>query len=254
MIRRIILSCICVLVGAATIKAETKVKNYSVKVVAEYPHSTSSYTQGLFWHNGTLYESTGLTGKSTMRTVDLKSGEAIRNLKFKKKYFVEGSCIMDDKLFILTWTNNVAFVYDAATLKYLKTYRYPREGWGLTTDGKQLIASDGSDKLYFMDSNFRTTKTVKVKINGRSVLYLNELEWIDGKIWANVYTTDSIMIINPDTGEVEGIVNCNGLLPQKYQYRDTDVLNGIAFNKETGKIYLTGKLWCRMYEIKLEER
>ena len=196
--------------------SQGKVKQYKVRVVKEYPHDTSSYTQGLFFHDG-------------------------------RKYFVEGSVILGDELFILTWTNKVAFKYDAATLQYKSTHGYPREGWGLTTDGKQLIASDGSANLYFMDTSFNTQKTLKVTLEGRPVRYLNELEWIDGRIWANVYTTDLIVVIDPKTGVVEATVDCAGLLPRTLRDDRTDVLNGIAVND--GKIYLTGKYWKRLYEI-----
>ena len=160
---------------------------------------------------------------------------------------MEGSVILGDELFILTWTNKVAFKYDAATLQYKSTHGYPREGWGLTTDGKQLIASDGSANLYFMDTSFNTQKTLKVTLEGRPVRYLNELEWIDGRIWANVYTTDLIVVIDPKTGVVEATVDCTGLLPRTLRDDRTDVLNGIAVND--GKIYLTGKYWKRLYEI-----
>lgn len=226
-------------------------KRYRARVVAEYPHDVSSYTQGLFWHDGILYESTGGYGNSTFRTVDLTTGKALRKFNFGKKYFVEGSAILDGRLYILTWQSKVAFVYDAATLKYEKTCSYPREGWGLTTDGKSLIASDGSSRLYFMDGDFKLRKTVQVKTNGKAVPYLNELEWINGKIWANVYTTDTIMIIDPESGDVEGLVDCRGLLPEKLRTPSTDVLNGIAYNPEDGRIYLTGKNWKRLYEIEL---
>ncbi|MBO4843336.1 MAG: glutaminyl-peptide cyclotransferase [Bacteroidales bacterium] len=238
---------------ATLISCQGKVKNYRLNVVREYPHDTSSYTQGLFWHDGQLYESTGQLGESTMRIVDLETGKALRRLNFEAKYFAEGSVILDGELFILTWTNKVAFIYDAATLEYKQTYSYPREGWGLTTDGKSLIASDGSSNLYFMDNRFQVEKTVKVTLDGRPVRLLNELEWIDGKIWANVYTTDSIMIINPKSGEVEATINCSGLLDRSLRTPRTDVLNGIAYNPADGKIYLTGKYWPKMFEIELKE-
>ena len=238
---------------ATLISCQGKVKNYRLNVVREYPHDTSSYTQGLFWHDGQLYESTGQLGDSTMRIVDLETGKALRRLNFEAKYFAEGSVILDGELFILTWTNKVAFIYDAATLEYKQTYSYPREGWGLTTDGKSLIASDGSSNLYFMDNRFQVEKTVKVTLDGRPVRLLNELEWIDGKIWANVYTTDSIMIINPKSGEVEATINCSGLLDRSLRTPRTDVLNGIAYNPADGKIYLTGKYWPKMFEIELKE-
>ena len=200
-----------------------------------------------------MYESTGLNGKSTFRKVDIRTGKALNRLNFDRRYFLEGSVEKDGNIYMLTWQNNVAFVYDAKTLKYKKSYSYPREGWGLTTDGKSLIASDGSANLYFLDDDFRTTRKVTVRLNGRPVNDLNELEYIDGKIWANVYLTDLIVIVNPANGNVEATVDCSGLLPSRLRYDDTDVLNGIAYNPQNGKIYLTGKNWCRLYEIILVE-
>lgn len=230
-----------------------KVRQYKAQVVAEYPHDRTSYTQGLFFYEGQMYESTGLNGKSTFRKVDIRTGKALFRLNFDRRYFLEGSVEKDGNIFMLTWQNNVAFVYDAKTLKYKKSYSYPREGWGLTTDGKSLIASDGSANLYFLDDDFRTARKVTVRLNGRPVNDLNELEYIDGKIWANVYLTDLIVIVNPADGNVEATVDCSGMLPSRLRYDDTDVLNGIAYNPLNGKIYLTGKNWCRLYEIKLAE-
>ena len=229
------------------------VRNYRLEVVAEYPHDTESYTQGLFFHDGQLYESTGLRGKSTFRVVDLESGKALRKLDFDKKYFVEGSVIFEDNLYVLTWENRVVFVYDADSLEYKSARRYPRQGWGITTDGESLIASDGSANLYFMDADLKLKERLFVTLNDRPVNWLNELEYINGRIWANVYTTDEIVIINPRSGKVEAIVDCSGLLPRKLHDGSTDVLNGIAYNPEDDKIYLTGKNWPRMYEIKLVE-
>lgn len=233
--------------------ADASVKTYKLEVVAEYPHDTGSYTQGLFFHDGEMFESTGTHGKSTFRKVDLDSGKFLKRLDFDKKYFVEGSVILGDNLYILTWESRVAFVYDANTLEYKSTWSYPREGWGITTDGRQLIASDGSATLFFMDENFALKRRVMVKYEDRPVRWLNELEYIDGKIWANVYTTDEIVIINPKDGRVEGVIDCRGLLPRGLYKPDTDVLNGIAYNEKTGKIYLTGKNWPRLYEVRLVE-
>lgn len=240
---------LCLMLCTISCKAGSP-KRYNIEVVKEYNHDTGAYTQGLFFNGGQLYESTGQFGESTMRIVDLQTGRVQRKLDFSRKYFAEGSVILGDKLYILTWTNKVAFVYDAATLEYRQSYSYPREGWGLTTDGTQLIASDGSSRLYFLSPEFKLQKTVNVVLNGRPVRYLNELEWIDGKIWANVYTTDLIVIIDPKSGEVEATVNCGGLLPDKLRKPDTDVLNGIAVDAD-GRIFLTGKNWPRLYEIKL---
>lgn len=230
-----------------------KVRQYKAQVVAEYPHDRTSYTQGLFFYDGQMYESTGLNGKSTFRKVDIRTGKALYRLNFDRRYFLEGSVEKGGNIYMLTWQNNVAFVYDAKTLKYKKSYSYPREGWGLTTDGKSLIASDGSANLYFLDDDFRTARKLTVRLNSRPVNDLNELEYIDGKIWANVYLTDLIVIVNPADGNVEATVDCSGLLPSRLRYDDTDVLNGIAYNPQNGKIYLTGKNWCRLYEIKLAE-
>jgi len=233
--------------------SQAQVKQYGVKVVKEFPHRTDAYTQGLFFHEGVLWETTGQYGESTIRTVDLASGEPIELKKLTGKYFGEGSVILDGVLYVLTWTNKVAFKYDAATLTYQQTLRYPREGWGLTTDGKQLIASDGSANLYFLDKDLKLLKRLPVTMNGRSLRYLNELEWIDGKIWANVYTTDTIVIINPADGKVEAAIDCTGLLPEKLRKKDTDVLNGIARDAE-GRIYLTGKKWPRLYQVELVKK
>ena len=234
--------------------SDAKVREYKLDVVADYPHDVTSYTQGLFFQDGQMYESTGQFGESTFRKVDLQTGSALQRLDFSDEYFVEGSVMFEGNLYILTWTNRKAFIYDAETLEYKSTWSYPREGWGITTDGKRLIASDGSANLYFMDKNFALEKKVTVKLDGRPVRYLNELEYIDGKIWANVYTTDTIVIINPKDGRVEGLVDCTGLLPKKFYRPSTDVLNGIAYDKALDKIYLTGKNWPRLYEVRLVEK
>ena len=234
--------------------AEAEVKEYKVEVVAEYPHDVEAYTQGLFFHDGQMYESTGLHGKSTMRKVDFTTGEAVQKIGFNEKYFIEGSVIMGDNLYVLTWETRMAFIYDAETLEFKTSWKYPREGWGITTDGKKLIASDGSYTLYFMDENFKVERKVVVKHEERPVRWLNELEYIDGKIWANVYTSDEIVIINPKDGTVEGVVDCRGLLPDSLRTPATDVLNGIAYDPMTKKIYLTGKNWPKLYEIKLVEK
>ncbi len=233
--------------------SQAQVTQYKFKVVKDYPHDMAAYTQGLFFHNGTLYETTGQYGTSSIRTVNLQSGQPILNKKLNSKYFAEGSAILGNKLYILTWTNKVAFIYDPKTLEYIKTVGYPREGWGLTTDGKQLIASDGSANLFFLDKDLKLLKRLPVTMNGRSLRYLNELEWIDGKIWANVYTTDTIVIINPADGQVEAAIACSGLLPRKLRKKDTDVLNGIALDAE-GRIYLTGKKWPRLYQVELVKK
>lgn len=234
--------------------ADASVRYYKPEIVAEYPHDTESYTQGLYFYKGDMYETTGLNGRSTLRKVDMVTGKALMKKEFGKKYFIEGSVVHKGNLYILTWDSNVAFMYDPDSLSYRSTWSYPREGWGITTDGKQLIASDGSSTLFFMDENFALQRRLMVKYEDRPVRWLNELEYIDGRIWANVYTSDEIVIINPKDGRVEGVIDCRGLLPKQLYSSETDVLNGIAFNPETGKIYITGKNWPKLYEIRLKEK
>ena len=252
--KRILLLALCWIFCLQACSASAPVQ-YKIKVVAEYNHDTSAYTQGLFFDGGTLYESTGQCGESSFRVVDYKSGKVLRKLDFARKYFGEGSVFFKGKLYMLTWTNKVAFTYDAGSLKYIKTYSYPREGWGLTTDGNLLIMSDGSAQLYFVSpKTFTIVRSVTVRSGGKSVNFLNELEYIEGKIWANVYLKDEILIIDPATGEVEGVVDCRGLLPKERRTRRTDVLNGIAWNPATGEIFITGKYWPAMYRIELEKK
>ena len=231
-----------------------QVRQYSARAVEEYPHDVTSYTQGLFFVDGQMYESTGQNGSSTFRKVELGSGKPLRRLDFNRKYFVEGSSVLGDRLYILTWTNRVAFVYSFPELEYVSTVSYPRQGWGLTTDGESLIASDGSSSLYYMTPDLRVTKTLQVRLHGKPLDYLNELEYIDGKIWANVYGLDEIFIIDPVSGQVTGKVDCRGLLDARYRTAAVDVLNGIAWNSADGSLYLTGKYWPRMYKVTIKEK
>ena len=228
-----------------------RVKTYRLNVVAEYPHDVEAYTQGLFFHDGVMYESTGQYGESSIRTVDLNTGRPIKKKNLDKQYFVEGSVVYGGDLYVLTWMEKTVFVYDSKTLQLKSQKSYPREGWGLTTDGEYLIASDGSSNIYFLDKDLQLKRYVQAKLGNRPIKFLNELEYIDGKIWANVYTSDEIVIINPQTGYVEGLIDCKDLLPQDLRTYDTDVLNGIACNPQDGKIYLTGKNWPKLYEIRL---
>ncbi|MCR5071223.1 MAG: glutaminyl-peptide cyclotransferase [Bacteroidales bacterium] len=251
MIRTLIKMLLVLALAAVCAGCSARVKQYKVEVVKEYPHDTGAYTQGLFFDGGRFYESTGQFGESSFREVELATGKVLSKMNFQQKYFGEGSVMLGGNLYILTWLNKVAFVYDAKTLEYKQTYSYPREGWGLTTDGKSLIASDGSSRLYFLSPEFKQERYVDVKMDGRAVRNLNELEYIDGKVWANIYMTDLIVIINPADGTVEASIDCSGLLPKKLREPRTDVLNGIAQDPATGKIYLTGKYWPRLYEVRL---
>ena len=236
------------------VAAPVKPRQYGIEVVKEYPHDEMSYTQGLFFQGDRMVETTGQFGESTLRLVEPATGKALKRFDFDRKYFVEGSVELDGNIYVLTWKNRVAFIFDAGTLEYKQTYSYPRDGWGLTTDGSNLIASDGSSKLFWMDGSFKLIKTIEVRMNGKPLRNINELEWVDGKIWANVYLTDMIVIIDPATGNVEGVVDCTGLLPDSLRDEYTDVLNGIAVNPSDGRIYVTGKYWKRLYEIRIKEK
>jgi glutamine cyclotransferase len=231
-----------------------QVTYYTCNVEQTLPHDVSSYTQGLFFHEGQLYESTGQYGESTMRRVDLSSGNALQRIDFDPAYFAEGSCILNGKLYILTWMEGVCFVCDPATFEEVGRFNNRHQGWGLTTDGTDLIMSDGSSKLFYMDpETFAEKKSVTVTLNGHQVPYLNELEYIKGKIWANVYGKDQIVIIEPKNGVVEGLLDCRWLRTSFKATSKTDVLNGIAYNPETKEIYLTGKYWPSMFRITYTE-
>lgn len=238
---------------SSDVKAQ-KVRNYRLKVEGSYPHDVNAYTQGLFFHKGELYETTGQYGQSSVRKVDLATGRVLNYHPVEKKYFLEGSCVLGGRLYVLTWMESVCFVYDISTMKKIGELRNPGEGWGLTTDGKSLIMSDGSDKIYFRDPlTFMEQRSVSVTLNGKKINYLNELEYIDGKIWANVYTTDTILIIDPEDGMVTGVIDCRNLLPYAMRRPNTDVLNGIAFDEKDGSVYLTGKNWPKLFKISLIE-
>jgi len=224
--------------------------NYKVKVLEALPHDVRAYTQGLFFHDGKLYESSGQYGQSFFREVDLKRGTTVRSFNLDSKYFAEGATVFDNRLYLLTWQEKVVLVYDINTFKQLGTLYNPREGWGLTTDGKHLIMSDGTSNIYFLDpASFRDIRKIEVTQKGKKIDLLNELEYIDGFIWANVYGADSIVIIDPATGDVQSTIDCKGLLHASLRRPQTDVLNGIAYNPDTGDIFLTGKYWPRMFRV-----
>ena len=230
-------------------------KQYTYKVVQVYPHDIKAYTQGLLFDDGYLYESTGLKGESTLRKVNLQTGEPVRMIELSPEYFAEGLALVDDKLIQLTWQNQVAFVYEKSDFRQLKHIPYRmREGWGLTFDGTHLLMTDGSATLYFIDKEYLTeVRRLEVCDNKRLVDNLNELEYINGELWANVYFTDDILRIDPKTGVVLGRINMAGLLKNSDRTDDTNVLNGIAYDEKTGKIYVTGKNWPKLFEIAVGE-
>ena len=228
---------------------------YTYEVVAEYPHLRTSYTQGLQFVDGELWEGTGEYGRSQLLRTDLASGKVLQSKKLSKEEFGEGITVLGDKIYQLTWLNGKLHIYDKATLRHLATHTYKGEGWGLTSDGEKLYMSDGTNYIRVLSpETLAQERRFGVTLRGESLQYLNELEWIDGKIWANVYTTDHIVIINPENGVVEGIINLSGILPASEQDSKTDVLNGIAYDSVTKRIFVTGKNWSKLFEIKLIEK
>ena len=236
--------------GATTQSVEPVL--YTYEVVAEYPHSTTSYTQGLQFVDGELWEGTGEYGRSQLLRTDLATGKVLQSKKLSKEEFGEGITVLGGKIYQLTWLNGKMHTYDKATLRHLATHTYKGEGWGLTSDGEKLYMSDGTNYIRVLNpETLAQERRLGVTLRGESLQYLNELEWIDGKIWANVYTTDHIVIINPENGVVEGVVNLSGILPEKERDYKTDVLNGIAYDKATKRIFVTGKNWSKLFEIRV---
>lgn len=229
-----------------------KVERYKAKVVKSFPHDTKAYTQGLFFHEGRLYESSGQYGASFFRETELNKSSTLRSINLDKNLFAEGSVIFKDRIYILTWRENIVLVYDPDTFKHIGNMRNPREGWGLTTDGKHLISSDGSSTIYFHDSEtFLEKSRLTVTLNGKDLPYINELEYINGEIWANIYDSEYIVIIDPSDGKVRATVDCSDLLPIYQRTQFTDVLNGIAYDITNGNIYVTGKYWPKLFQIEL---
>lgn len=228
--------------------------NIPFQVLNIFPHDTSSYTQGLIWHEGKLWEGTGWETESKLLLTDLKTGKAIKSVKLPDNEFGEGITILNNKIYQLTWKDHKVYVYDLKSLKQEKVFDWPYEGWGITTDGKALLVSTGGSNLYWVDpATFKITKTLGVSDNNGYVSNLNELEWVNGFIYANQYLTDYILKIDPSSGSVVGRINLAGLLQQSNQLivENTDVLNGIAFNPTTGNFLVTGKRWPALYELKL---
>jgi glutamine cyclotransferase len=223
-------------------------------VVATYPHDPNAFTQGLVYAGGTLYESTGLYGRSSVRRVDLKSGipELIRPLA--GQYFGEGLTAFGDRLIQLTWRSGAAFVYTLGDLRLVGEFRYATRGWGLTQDGEHLIMSDGSANLIFLDPDrFTEIRRIQVRENGVPVKFLNELEFVGGDIFANVWQSPRILRIAPDSGQVTGFIDLSALVDRVARRASIDVLNGIAIIPGSGRLLITGKLWPSLYAIELSE-
>lgn len=238
--------------------ADKPYETYSFKIINEYPHDTGAYTQGLEFYNGFLYETTGRKGESTLRKVELKTGKVLQKIDLDKNYFGEGMTIFNNKISWLTWQGGKGFEYNLDTFEQVGEFAYNQseEGWGLTHTETELIKSDGSNKIWFLDPETKKEKRfIQVYNHKQSIPYLNELEYFNGKIYANYWKKPLIAIINPTTGVVEGIANLSGLkaVMEKTQKLadDDDVLNGIAFDKTTNRIFVTGKHWGKLFEIEL---
>ena len=225
---------------------------YSYTVVNTYPHATNAFTEGLVYSGGFLYESTGLNGESTLRQVNLTSGIVVQEYKVPSQYFAEGITIVNDTIIQLTWLSNIGFIYNKTTLTPIGNFTYPMQGWGLTYDGKHLIMSDGSDHLYFLNpTTFQRTGEVEVHDGNQSITEINELEYINGSIYANIWTQNEIAIINPQNGQVTGWINMSGL-PDENSSNANAVLNGIAYDQQNNRLFITGKDWLHMYQITLK--
>ena len=244
---------ILLLVLAPLRAGESDPDHYTYKVVRTYPHDRGAFTEGLMYLDGVMYESTGITGKSSLRKVELETGKVLQQVDLAPEYFGEGMTVLHGKIYQLTWKHHLGFVYDLATFKQLGKFRYTGEGWGLTTDGQSLIMSDGSNVIRFIDPNsFAVTRTIAVALRGDPLDQLNELEYVDGKILANVWRTPSIVSINPKDGTIDKVIDLMGILPIDERTPATDVLNGIAYDPEHHRLFVTGKYWPKLFEITVE--
>lgn len=229
---------------------------YDVEIVAEYPHDPEAYTQGLFFKDGAIYESTGLTGKSSLRKARLETGEILQRTELPADVFGEGVAPFGDRIFGLTWRSETGFVFDLKTFKTKRRFSYSGEGWGLTSDGKRLIMSDGTDEIRFLKpSTLAETGRIKVTRAGKPLRNINELEWVDGEIYANIWLTDFVVRIDPSTGNVTGVID---LRPLRAALRDgppnMEVANGIAWDARGRRLFVTGKNWPKLFEIRLKPR
>ncbi len=241
--------------GVASPKADRPVPQYTYTILNTYPHDRAAFTQGLIFLQGILLESTGLYGSSSLRKVELETGRVLASVPIPAEFFGEGMTVIGDRVFVLTWQNHRGFIYDLTTLAKTGEFSYTGEGWGLTTDGKYLILSDGTSEIRYLDpATFQVVRTIHVTRQGTPVTQLNELEYIKGEIYANVWQTDFIVRIDPASGELLGVVDFRGLLAPADRDRNTDVLNGIAYDASTDRLFVTGKRWPKLFQVQLIAR
>jgi glutamine cyclotransferase len=226
---------------------------YSYEVRHVWPHDPGAFTQGLVYREGDFLESTGLYGESSLRDVDPETGRVLKEVTVPQEYFAEGLAVVGDKAYQLTWRNGLGFIYDVSTFRKEGEFHYEGEGWGLTTDGRLLVMSDGTSRIRFIDpAHFSVVRTIDVTVAGRPVSELNELEWIKGEIFANVWRTDEIVRIDPQTGAVRGEIDLADVLPWTDRTRQTDVMNGIAYDEGKDRLFITGKKWPKLFEVRLK--
>ena len=231
-------------------------KIYNYEIINEFSRSKNSYTQGLEFYNDTLYESLGRYGQSKLVKVEFNTGKKLKEIKLASEYFAEGITILNDKIFQLTWKEKVGFVYDIENFNRINSFEYKNsiEGWGICNDGNKLYKSDGTDKIWILNpENQKEESYIEIYTNKNKVVGLNELEWIDGKIYANRYLFDGIAIINPKNGAIEGVINLSSLKSRVTQHEKLDVINGIAYNKKRNSIFVTGKMWDKLFEIRIKD-
>jgi glutamine cyclotransferase len=227
---------------------------YTYKVINEYPHDIKAYTQGLEFHNDTLYESTGQPGTSWLRKLDFETGEILHQIDLEDTFFGEGITILNGKIYQLTWRGRMGFIYDLKSLKKLDNFQYgkSKEGWGLTNDGKKMFKSDGTEKIWFLDPETLTEIGNIETVTDKSIFNMaNELEYVDGKIYANVYQKESMMIIDASSGAIEGVVNFGGLKKKVTQHEKLNVLNGVAYHPKRKTFFVTGKNWDKLFEVQI---
>ena len=225
---------------------------YGFRVVKTYPHDRNAFTQGLEYREGFLYEGTGMVGRSALRKVKLETGQVLQSFDLPQPFFGEGITVLPQQILQLTWQSQTGFIYDKTKFTVLKSFSYPGEGWGITNDGKQIYMSDGTAQIRVWDPvSLKEIRRIAVSDAGKPVTELNELEFIRGEIWANVWQTDRIARISPADGRVLGWIDLTGILPKSERANSDAVLNGIAYDAATDRLFVTGKLWPKLFEIKL---
>ena len=240
-----------------TVLNDAAPKIYTYTIVNEYPHDITSYTQGLEFYNGILYESTGQYGESKLRKIKYKTGEIINNINVPNQYFAEGLTVFNDSVIQLTWQEKIGFIYESENLEKIGSFNYnqSKEGWGICNDGKQIYKSDGTENIWILNPNtLEEVSKIQACHNKGKVIELNELEWVNGKIYANRWNKNGVAIINPKNGAIEGVIDFSPLKKMVTQHQKLDVLNGIAYNPETRTLFVTGKRWDKLFEVEIIEK